>query len=876
MRVPTKHQGLFLTGAILVLLAAGGAAQTPFDITIDRVQDVTLGSTVSVPVVKTAGSEPIWGFDFLITFDTAVFSLTGVTPGEMFDIPGAYEWEYFESRIDTISGNTGFLRAVALANTNDGPHVPLNTSVPDGTILFTLEFQVTSDDAYWCAYVPLRFYWNDCGDNAIAPDSLGTLLAISDGVYDWTGYDYQDITYPGNPFPGIYGASDSCLADTTITRMIDFYNGGVEIDCMVFRGDINCNGIENEIADYMIYYQYFIEGPDAFGQIGDCAMQNSDVNADGNQLRIEDLIYLYRIIRGEASPYPYIPSVVPHDSIAVTFVQDDDTRTISLDYAEPLAGIHLVFNDSIVPGELLVADGIITYFGYEGNHTRVIITPEIFGSCCPDFVTDGAFLTYTGEALLIEAGAADYYDHVFHCSIENISSGLTIPFDFEISPVWDATLGGDISIPIIKKAGSGAVSGFDFLIAYDASALNLASVTPGTLFDTPGDYEWEYFLYSIGEIECNEPNCPSGLVRIVALAETNNGSHHPLETEIPDGTVLFTLDGQVTTSPTMENMFVPVRFFWIDCGDNGVAFGEFGDSLALSDHVYNVYGFEMTDTTYGLPGYYGAPNSCFGDVNPPVRYIDFLNGGFQILPMEEMEIILSIDSVTAQPGDSNIYVDVRLANPQDTIPGFSLLIYLDRNDLVQFGRSTDDTTAIDVQGSLISDWDMVIQRSLSGTYYDLKITALSNPLPPYDKAIPPATDGLLCRLILHAYDYIPLEVTDSTVRLMINDSPTQTAFSDQNGSIIGLDGEQYNPQTVSFTDGFVTLYMPTAGDANGDGMVNVGDVVFLISYIFNFGPAPYPLFAGDVNCDGEVNVADAVYLIVHIFQGGPPPVSDCL
>lgn len=61
------------------------------------------------------------------------------------------------------------------------------------------------------------------------------------------------------------------------------------------------------------------------------------------------------------------------------------------------------------------------------------------------------------------------------------------------------------------------------------------------------------------------------------------------------------------------------------------------------------------------------------------------------------------------------------------------------------------------------------------------------------------------------------------------------------------------------------------GDANGDLSVNIGDAVFLINYIFNGGPAPYPLLNSDANCDGSVNIGDAVYLIEYIFNGGPAP-----
>ncbi|MEE9441435.1 MAG: SBBP repeat-containing protein [candidate division Zixibacteria bacterium] len=61
------------------------------------------------------------------------------------------------------------------------------------------------------------------------------------------------------------------------------------------------------------------------------------------------------------------------------------------------------------------------------------------------------------------------------------------------------------------------------------------------------------------------------------------------------------------------------------------------------------------------------------------------------------------------------------------------------------------------------------------------------------------------------------------------------------------------------------------GDANGDGDVNVGDAVYIISHVFKGGPAPNPIEAGDANWDGDCNVGDAVYLINHVFKGGPGP-----
>ncbi|MFH0931448.1 MAG: dockerin type I repeat-containing protein [Candidatus Zixiibacteriota bacterium] len=67
----------------------------------------------------------------------------------------------------------------------------------------------------------------------------------------------------------------------------------------------------------------------------------------------------------------------------------------------------------------------------------------------------------------------------------------------------------------------------------------------------------------------------------------------------------------------------------------------------------------------------------------------------------------------------------------------------------------------------------------------------------------------------------------------------------------------------------ITLFK--RGDANGDRIVTVADVIYLINYLFKGGPEPQPVQAGDANCDGKVNVSDVVYLINYLFKGGPPP-----
>jgi outer membrane protein assembly factor BamB len=65
------------------------------------------------------------------------------------------------------------------------------------------------------------------------------------------------------------------------------------------------------------------------------------------------------------------------------------------------------------------------------------------------------------------------------------------------------------------------------------------------------------------------------------------------------------------------------------------------------------------------------------------------------------------------------------------------------------------------------------------------------------------------------------------------------------------------------------------GDIDGDGIVNLRDVVLLVN-LLKPDPVVIPLFqsTADVNCDGALDAADALYLGNYYFCVGPAPV-DC-
>lgn len=61
------------------------------------------------------------------------------------------------------------------------------------------------------------------------------------------------------------------------------------------------------------------------------------------------------------------------------------------------------------------------------------------------------------------------------------------------------------------------------------------------------------------------------------------------------------------------------------------------------------------------------------------------------------------------------------------------------------------------------------------------------------------------------------------------------------------------------------------GDVNLDGTVSVGDIIYLINYLFRNGWGILPEWTGDANSDGKITVSDVVYLINYLFKGGPQP-----
>jgi hypothetical protein len=84
--------------------------------------------------------------------------------------------------------------------------------------------------------------------------------------------------------------------------------------------------------------------------------------------------------------------------------------------------------------------------------------------------------------------------------------------------------------------------------------------------------------------------------------------------------------------------------------------------------------------------------------------------------------------------------------------------------------------------------------------------------------------------------------------------------------------------------GLATFVKPTAGpefrraDSNGDGVVDITDPIFTLTFIFLGGQKPGCLKAADADDSGELDITDPVYSLGFLFLGGkapPAPFPGC-
>ena len=240
---------------------------------------------------------------------------------------------------------------------------------------------------------------------------------------------------------------------------------------------------------------------------------------------------------------------------------------------------------------------------------------------------------------------------------------------------------------------------------------------------------------------------------------------------------------------------------------------------------------------------------------------------------------VKLEFTSAYPGSKNFLVTIFLKSPV-SLAGFDFEIIITPPELVDFSTvrlyvdSIDTCPSSDticwyyfpvreclvVPGAEIAQWLLAAHgapqdttRSFCDTVWMLGFTLVGPYLPPHPNYVPLLQFGV-------DVSCVPDSLTDRTAIFLITGH-----LSDPMAQLVPF---RVNP-------GNLTILQSAPGDANNDSLVNLGDIVFLITYLYKNGPAPCVMESADANADCRVDLGDVVHLISFLYRGGPPPVPGC-
>ena len=394
------------------------------DIVIEKTHNTHQGQHEYVSIYIDWSLLQMGGFDFLISYDQSAIAAMSATPGQLLVDCG---WEYFEYRFGPFGncGNgcpSGMMRIVAIAEMNNGLNHPacFGPTDTDPYELVEIDFLVTDDRTFECMYVPIRFFWIDCGDNTIS-NVLGDLLYLDRRIYGFEGNliwdEEDDDLFPEDDrmWPGYQGAPDFCLVaeegKPMPRRILDFHNGGIDIICadsIDDRGDINLNNVAHEVADAVLFTNYFVDGIGVFNVNVQGQIAASDVNADGITLSVADLVHLIRVIVGDALPYY---KVGPPAKVNYLHAENG---SMTVDGAK-IGAAFVVAEGEVTPE--LRADGMEMRYAFDGINTRILVYSMEANSF------SGEFLNVDGNVLSIEMATSE----------GNLVNAKLIPSNFSLA-----------------------------------------------------------------------------------------------------------------------------------------------------------------------------------------------------------------------------------------------------------------------------------------------------------------------------------------------------------------------------------------------------------------------------------------------------------
>jgi len=457
---------------------------------LDSVNTWVLNGQTATVYVTLSNTYPLGGIDLLLCYDPS-----GLTFLDAFCVDELCDWEYFTWRHSPNSNcagscPSGYVRVIAIADLDNGPsnHPDDASFYLDGAIV-GLNFVVTSDRNFINQCFNVGFCVLNCGDNALSSKSGDTLFIP-------------------------IGSDESCI-DTTkqaARDIIEFCPGTICIgEPPDDRGDINLNGLANEIGDAVLFTNYFVYGSSVWDPVWeDVQILATDINNDGVVLTVADLIYLIRIITGDEQPFPPgtgngSPKLAPYaNSATATLRVENNSATVSTSSNVDLGGALLVFRyTGLSTGEPMLlsgAEGMNLRYNASGNELRVLVHPSWNGELAAigsgsreilsiPTVGDGSIELVEvqisdARGALMSTSAAKAFVPTSYALQQNypnpFNAGTVMTFDLVKDANWTLTIYNVTGQTVREFSGRDGVG--SVRVAWDGTDANSVGVSSGVYF----------------------------------------------------------------------------------------------------------------------------------------------------------------------------------------------------------------------------------------------------------------------------------------------------------------------------------------------------------------------------------------------------------
>lgn len=441
-------------------------------------------------------SDGYGGFEFLICYDQSLLNFIGAARGPNLDPI----FEYFNYRTGEFGGSCagecqeGYVKVVGVADLDNGI-TPAPGAFALGGVIALITFKVDSkmNNIGLCAHVGFCSF--NCEDNSILSrtgDSLFVPLPDDQNISFGPGYTCAGYHVPGRE---VCPAINFCGSAICILGPWDD------------RGDINLNGIPNEIGDVILFGRYFLEGLSALesnANLRSVQTLESDVNNDGIALSVADLVYLVRIVTGDAPPFPPLgsgPKLSPWaNSVTVNSDLNNGSLSIRTNAPVDLGGAVFVYHYSglAIGSPALTAGTNLQVKSRAANgELRILVCGNASGARVPAGINNLITIPISGDGTmaLVESQVSDAGGALLSVNVVanaapatyNLSqnypnpfnAGTMIQFSLTDQTNWDLSIyniAGQV-VRTFSGIGQGGVS-----VAWDGTSQSGASLATGMYF----------------------------------------------------------------------------------------------------------------------------------------------------------------------------------------------------------------------------------------------------------------------------------------------------------------------------------------------------------------------------------------------------------